>query len=200
MDATVITPDNVSLAGQTIEFGVDTTAPTIELGDDEYEMRVDVFGEDLAGGIAFEPVDDSSNVGNSGLHSANGLMVKAERRVGTPTDETECITIPVAGNVATDAAVDKDCDYTVRTTITDNVILTARTSEQAYWTVSGKTQDKAGNSSTVASHTFAYDNVPATATMPAVPGRRRGRQALPGRHLPERRPVDPGLLRDDELR
>ena len=166
-----ITPTDVSLAGQTIEFGVDTTAPTIELGDDEYEMRVDNFGEDISGGIAFEPVDDSSNVGNSGLHSANGLMVKAERRVGTPTDKTECITVAADGSVATtDDAVDKDCDYTVAANTGTTVTPTARTGEQAYWTVSGKTQDKAGNSSTVASHTFAYDNVNAQATAPAVPG------------------------------
>ena len=160
---------NVSRAGQTLQFGVDTTNPVVELGAKDYATRVTVFADSLDDGVAFEVADDESNVGNSDLHSADGLMVKAQRRSAT---KTECITIGADGTVATDAAADKDCEYTSITVEngTAAVSLTARTAEQAFWTVSGMAQDQAGNSSTAVSHTFAYDQVGATPTPPAVPG------------------------------
>ena len=162
--------DGVSWSNGTLEFGVDTTAPIIELGDDEYEMRFDettAAAELATGGIAFEPADDESNVGNSGLHTEDGLMLKAERRSATGT---QCVTVAADGTVAADAARNTRCTYRAAETITTAVTVAARTGEEAYWTVSGQAKDQAGNSSTVASHTFVYDNVIARATDPAAPG------------------------------
>ena len=150
-----------SASGQTLKFGVDVTAPTIMLGADDYDMRVNNIDE--LGAIAFEPEDDQNDVGNSGLHT-DGLMVKAQRRNAS---KTECITVTAGGSVAVGAAADDDCEYTAITT--EVVTVAARTNEEAYWTVSGMAQDQAGNSSDAVSHTFVYDNVLATATAPAVP-------------------------------
>ena len=161
------TAGDVSRANSTLEFGVDTTAPVIELGDDEYDMRTTAFDTDFTGGIAFEPADDESDIGNSGLHDDDGLKVKAERRTASGT---QCVTVPAGGTVATDAARNRRCTYIALTTGTTAVTLAARTGEQAYWTISGQAHDKAGNSSTVVSHTVAYDNVAARATAPAAPG------------------------------
>ena len=157
---------SVSFANRTLEFGVDTTAPIIELGNDDYDMRTIAVATDLPG-IAFEPADDESNVGNSGLHSDNGLMVKAERRTASAT---QCITVGADGAVADDAARNRNCSYIATDAITTTVSVADRTNEQAYWTVSGRAHDQAGNNSTVVSHTFAYDNVAAQATPPAAPG------------------------------
>ena len=172
-DDQTVAPDDVSLAGQTLQFGVDTTNPVVELGAKDYATRVPVFADSLSDGVAFEVADDESNVGNSDLHSDDGLMVKAQRRSAT---KTECITIGADGTVATDAAADKDCEYTAIpvTSGTAAVTLTERpatpVAEEAFWTVSGMAQDQAGNSSTVVSHAFAYDRGGARATAPAVPG------------------------------
>ena len=149
------------VSGQTLEFGVDTTDPTIEFGDD-YDMR---FFENIQNtAFAFEPDDDESNVGNSGLHSTDGLLVGIRRR---NTSKTECLTIADDGAVAADAAVDEDCDNTA---ITDEDVTLAAAVGVAYYTLSGMAQDAAGNSSDAISHTFVYDNVVATATAPSVPG------------------------------
>ena len=159
--------DEDNLANSTLEFGVDTTAPVIELGDDDYDMRTTAFETDFTGGIAFEPADDESDIGNSGLHSADGLKVKAERRTASAT---QCITIAADGTVAADAGRNRNCTYIATENTSTAVTLAARTGEQAYWTVSGQALDMAGNSSTMVSHTFAYDNVAARATDPAAPG------------------------------
>ena len=101
--------------------------------------------------------------------------------------------------MAANAGRNRNCDYAA-IPHTAAVTLAARTAEEAYWTVSGKALDMAGNSSTVASHTFAYDNVAARATAPAAPGAVTAGKPFQGATVPERRSVDPGLLRDDELR
>ena len=154
------------LSVQHLAFGVDTTAPVIELGADDYDTRTaDISTSDFTGGLDFEPADDESDTGNSGLHSANSLQVKAERRTASAT---QCVTVGDDGAVAAAAGRNRNCSYKA---ISDtNVNVEARTGEEAYWTISGQAHDKAGNSSTVASHTFAYDNMPARATPPAVPG------------------------------
>ena len=62
------------------------------LGADDYDMRVN----DIAtlADIAFEPEDDENDVGNSGMHTTDGLMVKAQRRNAS---KTECITVTTGG-------------------------------------------------------------------------------------------------------
>ena len=156
-----ITADDVNLSGQTLKFGVDMTDPTIEFGDD-YDMR---FFENIQNtAFAFEPEDDESNVGNSGLHSTEGLLVGIQRR---NTSKTECLTIADDGAVAADAMVDKDCGNTA---ITDEDVTLATDVGVAYYTLSGMAQDAAGNSSDAINHTFVYDNDVATATAPSVPG------------------------------
>ncbi len=157
----VVTLEDVDLSGQTLEFGVDMTVPTIAFGDD-YDMR---FFENIQNtAFAFEPEDDESNVGNSGLHSTEGLLVGLQRRNAS---KTECLTIADDGAVPADAAVDDDCGNTA---ITDEDVTLAADVGVAYYTVSGMAQDAAGNSSDAISHTFVYDNAPATATAPSVPG------------------------------
>ena len=149
------------LSGQTLKFGVDTTAPTIEFGDDYDD---DNRHNEIPGAFEFEPEDDQSNVGNSGLHSTDGLLVGIRRR---NTSKTECLTIAADGAVAADAAVDADCDNTA---ITDEDVTLVTGVDVAYYTLSGMAQDAAGNSSDAISHTFVYDNDVATATAPSVPG------------------------------
>ena len=94
-------------------------------------------------------------------------MFKAERRTASAT---QCVTVGDDGIVADGAARNRNCSYVAAATLTTPVTVAARTAEEAYWTVSGQARDMAGNSSTVVSHTFAYDNVVARATAPAAPG------------------------------
>ena len=156
-----ITADDVNLSGQTLKFGVDMTDPTIEFG------MTTTCGSSRTiqnTAFAFEPEDDESNVGNSGLHSTEGLLVGIQRR---NTSKTECLTIADDGAVAADAMVDKDCGNTA---ITDEDVTLATDVGVAYYTLSGMAQDAAGNSSDAINHTFVYDNDVATATAPSVPG------------------------------
>ena len=149
------------LSGQTLKFGVDTTVPTVEFADDYDD---DNRHNEIPGAFVFEPEDDESNVGNSGLHATDGLQVGIRRRTAS---KTECLTIADDGAVAADAAVDEDCDNTA---ITDEDVTLVTGVTVAYYTLSGMAQDAAGNSSDAISHTFVYDNAAATATAPSVPG------------------------------
>ena len=163
------TPDNVGdmvedVSGQTLEFGVDTTVPTIEFADDYDD---DNRHNEIPDAFVFEHDDDESNVGNSGLVQDGGLgslLVGIQRRTAS---KTECLTIADDGEVAAEAAVDDDCDNTAITG--EDVTLVAGVGV-AYYTLSGMAQDAAGNSSDAISHTFVYDNDVATATAPSVPG------------------------------
>ena len=56
-------------SGQTLEFGVDTTDPVVEFADD-YDDDNRHF--EIPGAFVFEPEDDESNVGNSGLVGGRG--------------------------------------------------------------------------------------------------------------------------------
>ena len=160
------TPDNdmdavADVSGQTLEFGVDTTAPTVVFGDDYDDAN---RHDDIPDAFAFEPEDDESNVGNSGLDVEKGLLVGLQRRTAS---KTECLAIGDDGTVAGDAEVDEDCKMVG---ISDEDVTLATGVAAAYYTLSGTAQDKAGNRSDAISHVFAYDAGAATATAPAVPG------------------------------
>ena len=152
-------------SGQTLEFGVDVTAPTIEFANDYDD---DNRHNDVPGEFVFEHDDDESNVGNSGLVQNGGvgsLLVGIRRRTAS---ETECLTIADDGEVAVNAVVDEDCDNTA---ISDDDVTLVTGADAGYYTLSGMAQDAAGNSSDAISHTFVYDQaVQATATAPSVPG------------------------------
>ena len=162
------TPDNdgdavADVSGQTLEFGVDVTAPTIEFGDDYDD---DNRHNEIPGAFVFEPNDDESNVGNSGLVQDGGLgslLVGIQRRTAS---KTECPAIGDGGDVSNDM-VDDDCESVA---ITDEDVTLVTGAGVGYYTLSGMAQDAAGNSSDAISHTFVYDNVGATATTPSVPG------------------------------
>ena len=155
------------LSGQTLKFGVDTTDPTIEFADDYDD---DNRHNEIPGAFVFEPEDDESNVGNSGLVQEGGLgslLVGIRRRTAS---ETECPGIGTDGNVSNDM-VDDDCKSVA---ITDEDVTLVTGADVGYYTLSGMAQDAAGNSSDAISHTFVYDGpdeaARATATAPSVPG------------------------------
>ena len=181
-DSIAIAKDSLANAG--ILAGVDLTPPGIEIDED---MRINTGNP----AMGFDVYDDLHDDHNSGLHSMP-LLAAAQFR---DTDDTECRDISTASGSEGDvAATSTDCD--------DPVALASGTSldfidpANAYYTVSGRARDKAGNYSAMASHTFVFDDVTATATVPAAPGVARSRRSLPDCLLPERRPVDSGLLCD----
>ena len=155
---TTLTDD---VSEQTLKFGVDTTDPTIEFGDDYDDLNRHVA---VPGAFAFETEDDESDVGNSGLDDDSSLQVGLQRRTAS---QTECLTVAANGDVAPDAAVDGACDTTA---VTDGDVTLLADVAAAYYTLSGSAQDQAGNSSDAISHTFVYDSEVATATAPAIPG------------------------------
>ena len=159
----MVTADDVDLSGQTLQFGVDTTDPVIELADDLMTRFADETGPD---DIQFDANDDESNVGNSGLFGGDGVLVKVQRRTASKDD---CATVNagdgLAGAVGTGA--DKDCGYV---DIDGDQVTFGDSASVAYYTVSGMAKDQAGNTSASVSHTFVYDTDVATATAPAVPG------------------------------
>ena len=161
------TPDDAdemtdNLSGQTLAFGVDVTAPTIEFGDDYDD---DNRHNDVPQTFLFEAEDDESDVGNSGLDDNAGLMVGLQRRTAS---KTECLTVPDNGEVDGAAVVDEDCETTALITVEDVELQTGVAA--AYYTVSGLAQDQAGNRSDAISHTFVYDARVATLTAPSVQG------------------------------
>ncbi len=155
---TTLTDD---VSEQTLKFGVDTTDPTIEFGDDYDDLNRHVA---VPGAFAFETEDDESDVGNSGLDDDSSLLVGIQRRTAS---QTECLTVAADGDVDPDAAVDGACDTTA---ITDDDVTLQTGVAAAYYTLSGSAQDQAGNSSDAISHTFVFDRDVATATAPAIPG------------------------------
>ena len=154
---------DVSQADGTLQFGVDTTNPVIELGEEEPDMRFTALPFPGGAGLAFDANDDENDAGNSGLLEEGGILVKVGRRTATKSD---CAL--VQGNGTVRGGADKDCDYMA---ITDeDVNFEADSISVAYYTVSAMAKDKAGNTSTAASHTLVYDNDEADATAPSVPG------------------------------
>ena len=96
-----------SLSEQTLEFGVDMTDPTIAFADD-YDDDNRHF--EIPDAFVFEPEDDQSNVGNSGLHMTDGLLVGIQRRNAS---KTECPGIAETGQAPSlRVAEDVDCDCT----------------------------------------------------------------------------------------
>ncbi len=149
---------SVSFSEQTLMFGVDTTAPTVEFADAD-SLR---FNSDI-GDIALEPEDDESDVGNSGLADDDGLQVRVQRR---DASKTAYLTVAADGSISNTAQTDDGDDYT---SITDEDVDFTDPAD-AYYTVTAMAQDKAGNSSDVIGYTLVYDDGDPTATAPAVPG------------------------------
>ena len=158
------TISSLSLSTSTLAFGVDTTAPTIEFSDD-HDKRFSGESSEIA--IAFDPNDDESNVGNSGLLEKDGLEVMGVMVQRRGTSKTECLVIGPNGLVSNDAQEDDGCDAMI---ITGETIALTPGASPAYYTASGTATDQAGNSSNAISHVFVYDNEVADATDPAVPG------------------------------
>ena len=156
------TPTDVSRAGQTLEFGVDTTAPVIEV-DDEEETRFDELPFPDGSGLELLASDDQGDVGDSGLLTTGGILVQAQRRTATKSD---CAAIQANGTVR--AGADSKCNF-MEITDTD-VNFEDDSISVAYYTVNAKAKDQAGNTSSTVSHTLANDRTPATATAPSVPG------------------------------
>ena len=149
------------VAGQHLEFGVDTTRPTIEFAEDYDEERryatVPVT-------FAFEAHDDGSDAGASGLDGDAGIVAGIQRRTAA---KTECLVIADDGSVAADAAVDRDCEASV---IGDMDVTLGTGAAAAYYRLHARAQDKAGNRSNTLRHTFVHDGTRAVATVPVVPG------------------------------
>ena len=155
---------NVSQANNTLEFGVDTTDPVVELVDDEADMRFAVVPFPADGsGLEFDVNDDAGDDVGSDLLADGGLLVKVNRRTVSKTD---CAAVQANGTVR--GSADKDCEYMAITD--DDVNFEADSLSVAYYTVSAIAKDKAGNTSSPVSHTLVYDATAASGTPPAVPG------------------------------
>ena len=183
-DNDAIAAADVSESAQHIEFGVDTTSPVVLLETDSTAIRFAALGSDTGqlGSIDFEPADDLNNAGNSGLlDNLNtgdvtgdmGMQVQVRRRNAS---KTECAAVGANGTLRPGA--DKNCNYTRINDATVN--FEADSVSVAYFTVNAQAKDKAGNTSSTTSHTLVYDNGPATATAPSVPGSIAAGKPFPG--------------------
>ena len=148
------------VAGQHLEFGVDNTPPTIGFGEEEEDNRHAALPLTLA----FEPDDEGSEVGNSGVDAGAGIVVGIQRRT---VSGTECLAIGEDGSVAGDAAPERQCEATG---ISAEEVTLETGAAAAYYRINGTAHDKAGNRSNTLRRTFVYDGTPAVATAPAVPG------------------------------
>ena len=144
-------------SGQTLEFGVDTTVPAIDDidGDMRYTAAPSAF--------SFDAFDDEGVASGDNLHSVP-LMVRTQKR---DASGGECLTIPDDGTVPS-AADDRDCNETTDLGADGTVTFAGPTA--AYYTLWATARDQAGNRSAEVSHTFVFDDDPAEATAPAVPG------------------------------
>ena len=148
-----------ALANAGIRAGVDITPPGIEI--DEMD-RINTGDPSMD----FDVYDDEHDDHNSGLHSLP-LLASVQMR---DTDDAGCLDISddVDGGTAGDVGTtDDDCDDA--TALASGTALDFTGPANAYYTVSGRALDKAGNYSMVASHTFVFDDAIATATPPAAP-------------------------------
>ena len=173
VDENAVTDAKEALANAGLLAGLDITPPGIEIAED---MRVN-----LAANLSFDfdIYDDLHEDHNSGLHTQAPLLVRIQRRT---TDDTECLDIGNAADVVAGTGVlgevengdDESCTANptglpARTPITFGSTA-PDTALHAYYTLTGSAVDQAGNFAMPVSHTFAFDQAPATATPPAAPG------------------------------
>ena len=162
--------DTPSLSGQTLEFGVDVTDPTIEFdGGPEDEGRYNGDTPIPSGetdGTEFIVDDDENDVGNSGLSDvadATPVMVTV-RRHGTD-DEVVCPMISSTGDVAA-ADNDADCEGML---LEEATRLTFASPAVGNYMLDASVKDRAGNSGSADPIAFVFDNDPAEVTPAAVP-------------------------------
>ena len=91
------TGNETIVAGRHLEFGVDTTPPTIEFAEDYDEERRYATAPVT---FAFEPQDGGNGAGASGLDGDAGVVAGIQRRTAS---KTECLVIAGDGSVAADA-------------------------------------------------------------------------------------------------
>ena len=171
-DATPGVEDMVTdLSGQTLEFGVDTTDPTIEFDDGPEEGgRYSSDASIPSGntdGTAFVVDDNESDVGNSGLSEgddATPVMVTVRRR-GTD-DKLVCPVIGDNGDVD-NTNNDDDCEGML---VGQGTRLSFASPAVGSYMLDASVQDKAGNSASADPIAFVYDNEAARTTAPAVQG------------------------------
>ena len=159
------------LSGQTLEFGVDTTDPTIEFDDGpEDEGRYNDVTSIPSGntnGTAFIVDDDESDVGNSGLSEgddATPVMVTVRRR-GT-NNEVVCPVIGDNGDVD-NTNNDDDCEGML---LGQGTRLSFATPAVGSYMLDASVKDKAGNSASADPIAFVFDNEVARTTAPGVQG------------------------------
>ena len=144
-----------ALADAGLLVGVDITPPGIEIIDDENRFNT---GDPS---VDFDIYDDENEDSNSDLHSVP-LLVSAQIR---DNDGTNCLDIDGMGAAGT---TNDDCDDP--TPLAETTAVAFASPANAYYTVRGAARDKAGNHSTLLSHTFVFDGESiATATPPAAP-------------------------------
>ncbi|MDE2751441.1 MAG: Ig-like domain-containing protein, partial [Gemmatimonadota bacterium] len=169
VDDDVVEAAEAALANAGILVGVDITPPGIEIDDDE---RINALADI---GFGIDVYDDEHADHNSDIHSVP-LHVSIERRAAS---DTEGLDTQDDAGTGTDrevnSAEDVDCDKPIGLPDDDGDIPITFAADpaasNAYYTVSGRSRDKAGNYSAMASHTFVFDTgSPATATAPAAPG------------------------------
>ena len=175
-------------SGQTLKFGVDTTDPVIN--DIDGAMR----HTEAPSAFNFDAFDDEGVASGDNLHSVLPLMVRTQRR---DASGSECLTIPDNGMVDA-AAVERDCAETTALAEAGTVEFTSPT--VAYYTLWASARDQAGNRSAEVSHTFVFDDAMAGSDGSSRARDHRCRRSLLNGYVPERQPVDSGLLCDDRLR
>ena len=158
-------------SGQTLQFGVDVTDPTIELdggpaegGRYNDDTSIPSGGE---GGTAFVVDDNESDVGNSGLSDAadaTPVLVTVRRR--GINNEVVCPMIDDMGAV-NNTNNDADCEGMLLGQ--DTRLSFARPATGGYM-LDASVKDKAGNSASADPIAFVFDNEDARTTAPAVQG------------------------------
>ena len=167
----VVTDMVTDLSGQTLEFGVDTTDPTIEFDDGPEEggryNNAAPIPSGNTDGTEFIVDDDESDVGNSGLSEgadATPVMVTVRRR-GTD-NKVVCPMIGDNGDVD-NTNNDDDCEGMP---LGQGTRLSFGSPAAGSYMLDASVQDKAGNSASADPIAFVFDNEAARTTAPAVSG------------------------------